>query len=73
MSTSKHPLSGHTPNPPPRDDLEDNPHIGASRGTTMAGEDPHIIEGENTSEGDVQNDADATGAPTPMNRHRTNP
>lgn len=73
MTTSKHPLSGHTPEPPPRDDLEDNPGIGASRGTTIAGEDPHILQGENTDEGDVQNDADATGAPTPNERHRTNP
>lgn len=73
MTNSKHPLSGHTPTPAPRDDLEDNPGIGASRGTTIAGEDPHILQGENTDEGDVQNDADATGAPTPIERHRTNP
>lgn len=72
MTTSKHPQSGHTPNPPPRDDLETNPGIGGSKGTTRAGEDPHIIEGENTFEGDVENDADATGAPTPNDAHRTN-
>jgi len=73
MSTSKHFPPGHGP-PPPRDDLEDNPAIGASRGTTIAGEDPHILtdEGTNTEEGDVGNDADATGAPTPIRRHRTN-
>jgi hypothetical protein len=71
---SKHALSGHTPTTLPRDDLEDNPGIGASRGTTISGEDPHILtdEGENTEEGDVGNDADATGAPTPLERHRTN-
>ena len=45
MSTSKHPPSGHEPNPLPRDDLEDNPGIKSSIGTTAAGEDPHLIEG----------------------------
>jgi hypothetical protein len=72
MSTSKHPAPGKTV--PPRDDLETDPGIGASRGTTIAGEDPHILrqDGENTEEGDVGNDADAAGAPTPIERHRTN-
>jgi len=71
---SKHAPSGHTPTTLPRDDLQDNPGIGASRGTTIAGEDPHILtdDGENTEEGDVANDADAAGAPTPIERHRTN-
>ena len=71
---SKHAQSGHTPTSLPRDDLQDNPAIGAGRGTTMAGEDPHILidEGENTEEGDVSNDTDASGAPTQMERHRTN-
>lgn len=73
MSTSKHPGPGEAR--PPRDDLEDDPGIGASRGTTMAGEDPHILrdEGENTEEGDVANDADALGQPTANKKHRTNP
>ena len=72
MSTSKHPAPGTAI--PPRDDLETDPGIGASRGTTIAGEDPHILrdEGENTEEGDVGNDADAAGAPTAMKKHRTN-
>ena len=72
MSTSKHPAPGKAPRP--RDDLETDPGIGASRGTTIAGEDPHILreDGENTEEGDVGNDTDATGAPTAMKRHRTN-
>lgn len=74
MTSSKHLQSGHTPTTLPRDDLEDNPAIGASRGTTIAGEDPHILtdEGTNTEEGDVANDADATGSPTRHERHRTN-
>jgi hypothetical protein len=73
MSTSKHPGPGQAR--PPRDDLETDPGIGASRGTTMAGEDPHILreDGENTEEGDVGNDTDATGAVVPNARHRTNP
>lgn len=72
MSTSKHPAPGKAP--PPRDDLETDPGIGASRGATIAGEDPHILrdEGENTEEGDVGNDADALGQPTAMKKHRTN-
>lgn len=72
MSTSKHFPPGQGP-APSRDDLEDNPGIGSSRGTTISGEDPHILQGENSDEGDVENDADATGAPTPNERHRTNP
>lgn len=73
MSTSKHPGPGEAT--PPRDDLQDDPGIGASRGTTIAGEDPHILrqDGENTEEGDVGNDTDATGKPTPQANHRTNP
>lgn len=72
MSTSKHPPPGQAK--PPRDDLETDPGIGASRGTTMAGEDPHILreDGVNTEEGDVANDADAAGSPIPMSQHRTN-
>lgn len=74
MSSSKHSQSGHTPTTLPRDDLQDNPGIGASRGTTIAGEDPHILteDGANTEEGDVGNDADALGRPTPLEKHRTN-
>lgn len=73
MSTSKHPGPGEAR--PPRDDLEDDPGIGASQGTTITGEDPHILreDGENTEEGDVANDADALGAPTAQKKHRTNP
>jgi hypothetical protein len=70
MSTSKHPPPGRAV--PPRDDLETDPGIGASRGTTISGEDPHILrdDGVNTEEGDVGNDTDATGAPTPIERQR---
>ncbi|WP_374470669.1 hypothetical protein [Phenylobacterium sp.] len=73
MSTSKHPGPGEAQ--PPRDDLQDDPGIGASRGTTISGEDPHILrqDGENTEEGDVGNDTDATGAPTPIEQQRSHP
>lgn len=71
MSNDKHPQSGQAS--PLRDDLETNPGIGASKGATISGEDPHILQGANTDEGDVENDADATGAMTPQETHRTNP
>jgi hypothetical protein len=73
MSASKHPPSGHTPTTLPADDLDCNPGIGSSRGTTMAGEDPDEIEGDNTSEGDVGNDVTPAGGIDPEQRGRTNP
>ncbi len=72
MTTVKHSPSGHTPTTLPRDDLQDNPGIGSSKGTTISGEDPHILQGESSDEGDVENDTDATGAITPQEDHRTN-
>lgn len=73
MASAKHPLSGHEPEPFPADDLDCNPGIGSSRGTTMAGEDPDLIEGENTIEGDVGNDSGLGGGIDPEQRGRTNP
>ena len=78
MSTSKHPASGHEPDPLPADDLQTNPGIGESRGVTRAGgltqqsEDPASIEGDNTVEGDVDQDVDRTGAISPDHQGRTN-
>jgi hypothetical protein len=75
MSTAKHYPSGKgPPSPLERDDLVDDPAIGASPGTTIAGEDPHILreDGENTEEGDVANETDANGGLTPLERERTN-
>ena len=43
------------------EDLNRNPGIGQSIGTSQGG-DVHLIEGENTVEGDVDNNADASGA-----------
>lgn len=43
------------------DDLERNPGIGQSKGAFATGQKPEEIEGENTVEGDVENNADAAG------------
>ena len=72
MSTSKHPQPGHEPDPLPADDLKQNPGIGSSRGTTIAGADPEEIEGANTEEGDVANDVTYGGGIDPDQRGRTN-
>jgi hypothetical protein len=70
---SKHPPSGKTPDPLPADDLDCDPGIGSSKGTTISGEDPHILAGENTSEGDVENDTTPSGGVDPNQRQRTHP
>ena len=57
MSGSKHD-KGDSPFP---DDLERNPGIGQSKGTTASGGSPSEIEGDNTVEGDVDNDSTALG------------
>jgi hypothetical protein len=69
---SKHPQSGHEPDPLPANDLECDPGIKSTRGSTIAGEDPHVIEGENTVEGDVANDVRRDGGVDPNQRGRTN-
>ena len=43
------------------DDLDRNPGIGQSKGAFAAGEDPLEIEGDNTVEGDVENDPGGLG------------
>jgi hypothetical protein len=43
------------------DDLERNPGLGESKGAFMTGEDPELLEGENTVEGDVENDTRPSG------------
>ena len=55
------------------DDLERNPGIGASKGTTMSGADADDVtdlheEGDNTFPGDVENDAGPPGAGVDPNR-----
>lgn len=51
-------------NAPSERDLRENPLIGGSKGMTMAGISPDDVEdilGENTIEGDVENDVNAVG------------
>jgi hypothetical protein len=42
-------------------DLDDNPGIGQSKGSFATGEDPDTAEGENTVEGDVENQSGPQG------------
>jgi hypothetical protein len=53
-------------------DLEGNPGIGTSKGTRATGEDPRLVEGESTVEGDVMNDTTPEGGVDPDQRGRTN-
>lgn len=70
MNTTKHEKQkGPSPFP---DDLERNPGIGQSKGTFATGEDPELIEGENTFEGDVDNDTTMTDGVPQKERGRTN-
>lgn len=68
MSTTKHD-KGKSPFP---NDLERYPGIGDSKGAFATGEDPEEIEGENTLEGDVQNDSSYGGGVDPDQLGRTN-
>jgi len=54
------------------DDLERNPGIGQSKGSFRTGENPQAVAGENTFEGDTENDSTLSdGVPT-EERARTN-
>jgi hypothetical protein len=55
-----------------RDDLEENPGIGQSKGLFATGADPNDEAGENTVEGDVENDAGAQGQAPEAKLGRTN-
>lgn len=57
-------------NPKLDEDLKRNPGIGQSLGTSQGG-DPERIEGENTVEGDVDNNAGPAGE-VKIGRERTN-
>ena len=58
---------------PERDpDLKRNPGIGQSKGAFAAGGKLEDIEGENSVEGDVDNDPEASGAVNPRRLGRTN-
>jgi hypothetical protein len=68
MSTNKE----LTPDKVGPDDLKRNPGIGQSKGSFATGEDPEEIEGENTVEGDVENDSTASDGIPQEERGRTN-
>jgi hypothetical protein len=53
------------------DDLQRNPGIGQSQGSVTTGESPLSIEGENTVEGDVENDSTANDGVPEEERERT--
>ena len=54
------------------DDRERNPDIGQSKGSFATGEDLELLEGENTVEGDVENDSTYGGGADPKQLGRTN-
>lgn len=54
------------------DDRERDPKIGQSKGAFATGEDPELIDGENTVEGDVENDSTYGGGVDPRQLGRTN-
>jgi hypothetical protein len=65
--SNKHPRPDRSPVDLPADDLEENPGIGQSAGMFARGssDDGGLIEGENTIEGDTENNADSAGAVHP--------
>jgi hypothetical protein len=71
MSNSKQPKSDKEIDVDLRDNLEDDPGIGRSKGRyAMTNEPP--LEGENTFEGDVKNDTTPKGGVDPKQQGRTN-
>lgn len=71
MTSTKHEQTDVRDNPLPKD-RKNNPGIGQSKGSFGTGEDPKEIEGENTVEGDVQNDSALGGGANPNQLGRTN-
>jgi hypothetical protein len=67
--TGKHEKKRRSPFP---DDLKRNPGIGQSKGTFMTGLPPDEILGDNTVEGDTDNDTTVTGGVRERQRTRTN-
>ena len=56
----------------PRSDLDVDPGIGRSKGSTMAGEDPRDLDGGSTFQGDVENQTNQEGGVNPNRMGRTN-
>lgn len=70
MTTSKHDKS---PDEGPfTSDLADDPGIGQSKGLFATGEDPDLLEGVTTQEGDVENQANRAGGADEHTLGRTN-
>jgi len=69
MSGSKHDKWRESPF---QSDLKRNPGIGQSKGTFATGLDIEEIEGENTVEGDIENDPSPSGAVPERKLGRTN-
>jgi hypothetical protein len=71
MSSNKHPKSDKEIDVDLRDNLEDDPGIGRSKGRFAMTKEPPL-EGDTTFEGDVKNDSTAQGGVDPNQRGRTN-
>ena len=67
MTSNKHPKT----TTPSDVDLKRNPGIGTSKGTIKLG-DQDELDGDNTFEGDVENDTTAGGGINPRQTGRTN-
>lgn len=70
MSSDKHSKSHDEE--PFTSDLDRNPGIGQSEGSFATGEDPEELEGDNTVEGDVENDPTAARTADERKLGRTN-
>ena len=68
MTATKHETGA---NPKLDEDLKRNPGIGQSKGSFMTGLPPEEIEGENTVEGDTENNAGRAGQ-VKIGKERTN-
>lgn len=72
MTQRKKPEARPKRDPKLDDDLRQNPGIGQSKGAYAMGGDLDYAEGDNTVEGDVENDATAAGAVPEDKLGRTN-
>lgn len=70
MSTTKH--EKQDGEGPFTSDLEDDPGIGQSPGLFQTGEDPDLLEADNTQEGDTDNGAGPNGEAIEGDLGRTN-
>jgi hypothetical protein len=70
MTRNKHPKTKLDERP--RNDLRADPGINTAKGSLMTGEDPSLIQGNSTFEGDVENDSTREGGVDPNQLGRTN-